>query len=69
VKSRILQDFESPVEDWKGHSICNYGLLLLYGTFDALRARGEPTKQYRVYLFEGVLFLAKERPALNPKTK
>ncbi|KAE9363391.1 hypothetical protein N431DRAFT_475544 [Stipitochalara longipes BDJ] len=63
-------DLVSRVQDWKGFNINHLGVgeLLLHDTVSI--GQGEPVKfrQYRVYLFRGVLVCCKESP-LRPKAE
>lgn len=54
----VVMELERRVEDWKGHSVASFGLLLLEDTFQVMKADIE--REYRVYLFERILLCCKE---------
>ncbi|KAL7266463.1 Guanine nucleotide exchange factor for Cdc42p [Rhizina undulata] len=58
----IVKDLEGRVEDWKGHRLEHFGLLLLHGQFSVIKGdqKGEVEREYYIYLFERILLCCKE---------
>ncbi|PWY98848.1 hypothetical protein BCV70DRAFT_192816 [Testicularia cyperi] len=56
--AQLVKELEWRVEDWKGHNIKTFGLLLLSDIF--LVAKGDTEREYHVYLFEKILLCCKE---------
>ncbi|KAE8232245.1 hypothetical protein CF326_g2726 [Tilletia indica] len=65
----IVKDLEERVDDWKGHNVYQFGLLLLHEPFVVIK--NETEREYHVYLFETILLCCKAPPGLpqNPKDK
>lgn len=62
---QLVADFESRVEDWKGHNTHLFGNLLLCDTF--MVSKGETEREYLVYLFDCILLCCKEVPINQSK--
>ncbi len=56
--AQLVKELEWRVEDWKGHNIKTFGLLLLSDTF--MVAKSDTEREYHVYLFEKILLCCKE---------
>ncbi len=64
--AQLVKELEWRVEDWKGHNIKTFGLLLLSDVF--LVAKSDTEREYHVYLFEKILLCCKEiAPAAQKK--
>ncbi len=65
--AQLVKELEWRVEDWKGHNIKTFGLLLLSDTF--MVAKSDTEREYHVYLFEKILLCCKEiAPAAQKKS-
>lgn len=65
--AQLVKELEFRVEDWKGHNIKTFGLLLLSDVF--MVAKSETEREYHVYLFEKILLCCKElAPAAQKKS-
>ncbi|EST05946.1 CDC24 calponin [Kalmanozyma brasiliensis GHG001] len=65
--AQLVKELEWRVEDWKGHNIRTFGLLLLSDTF--MVAKSDTEREYHVYLFEKILLCCKEMaPAASKKS-
>ncbi|KAJ1602795.1 hypothetical protein NDA14_001027 [Ustilago hordei] len=56
--AQLVKELEWRVEDWKGHNIRTFGLLLLSDVF--MVAKSDTEREYHVYLFEKILLCCKE---------
>lgn len=56
--AQLVKELEWRVEDWKGHNIKTFGLLLLSDVF--MVAKSDTEREYHVYLFEKILLCCKE---------
>ncbi|SNX82107.1 related to CDC24 - GTP/GDP exchange factor for Cdc42p [Melanopsichium pennsylvanicum] len=64
--AHLVKELEWRVEDWKGHNIKTFGLLLLSDVF--MVAKSDTEREYHVYLFEKILLCCKElTPAAQKK--
>lgn len=64
--AQLVKELEWRVEDWKGHNIKTFGLLLLSDVF--MVAKSDTEREYHVYLFEKILLCCKElAPAAQKK--
>ncbi|KAN0065399.1 Guanine nucleotide exchange factor for Cdc42p [Thecaphora frezii] len=63
--AQLVKELEWRVEDWKGHNIKTFGLLLLSDTF--MVAKSDTEREYQVYLFEKILLCCKEVLPTNSK--
>lgn len=61
----LVKELEWRVEDWKGHNVKTFGLLLLSDIF--VVAKGDTEREYHVYLFEKILLCCKEVPPTAQK--
>ncbi|SPO32383.1 related to CDC24 - GTP/GDP exchange factor for Cdc42p [Ustilago trichophora] len=65
--AQLVKELEWRVEDWKGHNIRTFGLLLLSDVF--MVAKSDTEREYHVYLFEKILLCCKElAPAAQKKS-
>lgn len=65
--AQLVKELEFRVEDWKGHNIKTFGLLLLSDVF--MVAKSDTEREYHVYLFEKILLCCKElAPAAQKKS-
>ena len=65
--AQLVKELEWRVEDWKGHNIKTFGLLLLSDVF--MVAKSDTEREYHVYLFEKILLCCKEiTPAAQKKS-
>nr|QBH67572.1 putative CDC24-GTP/GDP exchange factor [Ustilago esculenta] len=65
--AQLVKELEWRVEDWKGHNIKTFGLLLLSDVF--MVAKSDTEREYHVYLFEKILLCCKElAPAAQKKS-
>ena len=58
-------DLQGSVEDWKGHSLADFGELLVFGGQTVIKGDGpkEVEREYKIYLFEKILLCCKD---INP---
>ncbi|SMR48503.1 unnamed protein product [Zymoseptoria tritici ST99CH_1A5] len=73
-KLEAVEELKTRVEDWKGHSVAQFGELLLYGTFTVLKSENlangkDGERQYHVYLFETILLCIKNIDITKAKNK
>lgn len=61
---QLVQNLESRVEDWKGHSLQTFGPLLLCDSF--IVSKGDSEREFCVYLFEHILLCCKDTSHAMP---
>jgi len=62
----VVKELERRVEDWKGHSVSSFGVLLLEDVF--IMSKDDSEREYHVYLFEKILLCCKEMAQRRPQT-